>query len=208
VTTQRSAAALIAISVFATIALRIWLRMTGDGETFVQAVWGLYRFFTIWTNTLIGITCAAIAFGRPKTPQTLSNLLLSIIIVAAVYHALLARLNDFTGLDAVVDTMLHTVIPLAFVGFWLAYARKSKLTYNDILLWLVLPLVYCIYAMTRAQFDGVYPYFFLNLGHLGPTRTGLNVVGLLIAFSGVGAAIVVTAKLLSRLEARAQSSNP
>ena len=205
-TLARAAAVLIAIGVFATIALRIWLRMTDDGETFVQAVWGMYRFYTIWTNTLIGMACGLIALGRPRTPQSLSNLLLSIIIVAAVYYALLARLNDFTGLDAVVDTMLHTVIPLAFVGFWLILVPKSTLTYKDILPWLILPLVYCICAMMRAQFDGVYPYFFLNLGDLGLMRTALNVMGLLIAFSCMGAAIVLAAKLLSRLNPRVEAN--
>jgi len=195
---QRSTAALIAFSVFATIALRIYLRMTDDGETFFQAVWGIYRFFTLWTNTLIGVACGLIALGRPKSPQVLSKLLLSIIIVAAVYHALLAQMNDFTGLDALVDTMLHTVIPLAFVGYWFVFVRKSDLGFKDIPPWLVLPFIYCIYAMIRAQFDGVYPYFFLNLDELGVMQTVLNVLGLLVAFSVVGGLIVLAAKALSR----------
>ncbi len=205
-TFRRSAAALIALGVFATIALRIWLRMADDGEAFFEAVWGMYRFFTIWTNTLIGFACAAIAIGRPKSSQSLSGLLLSIIIVAVVYHALLAQLNTFTGLDALVDNMLHTVIPFAFAGFWLLFVEKSELRFASVLSWLILPFVYCLYAMGRAQFDGVYPYFFLNLADLGPMRTGVNVIGLLIAFSCVGAAIVVSAKLLVRFEARLQRS--
>ena len=51
--------------------------------------------------------------------------------------------------------------------------------------------------MVRAQVDGDYPYFFLNLAELGPVRTGVNILGLLLAFAGVGAVIVVAAKLLS-----------
>ena len=203
-TLYRGSAGLIAIGAFATIALRIWLRMTDDGDTLVEAVWDMYRFFTLWMNTLIGVACATIALGRYGSAQALSGLLLSIVIVAAVYHALLARFNDFTGLDALVDNMLHTVIPVAFVVFWLAFVRKSDLRFKDILPWLVLPLVYCIYAMGRAQFDGVYPYFFLNLADLGLARTMLNIIGLLIAFACVGAAIVLVAKLLARFEQSAE----
>lgn len=199
-TLRRSIAAVIAVGVFGTIALRVWLRMSGDGETVTEALWGMYRFYTVWTNTLIGVACSAIAVGRATSPQVLSKLLLSIIIVAVVYHALLAHLNDFSGLDALVDTMLHTAIPLAFVGYWIVFVRKSELVFKDIAPWLILPFAYCIYAMARAQVDGVYPYFFLNLDDLGPFKTALNIGGLLIAFSVVGVGIIGMAKGLSRFD--------
>ena len=195
---RRTAAALLALGVFAAIATRIWLRMDGDGESFGEAVWAMYRFYTIWTNTLIGLACGALALGRRVSPQMFSNLLLSIIVVAAVYHALLAHLNAFTGLDAVVDALLHTVVPVGFGLFWLIFVPKVDLRFADILPWLILPLVYCIYAMARAQVDGVYPYFFLNLDNLGLARTALNIVGLLIAFAGIGALIVLLARGLAK----------
>lgn len=196
-TARRLFAACLALGVFATIATRIWLRMDGDGETLAEAVWGMYRFYTIWTNTLVGIACGVVALGRRVAPQMFGNHLLSILIVAGVYHALLAHLNDFTGLDAMVDAMLHTVVPLGFGAFWLAYVPKAPLRFADILPWLGLPLVYCLYAMARAQVDGVYPYFFLDLAELGVVRTALNILGLLIAFAGVGALIVLLARVLS-----------
>nr|WP_281496153.1 Pr6Pr family membrane protein [Marivita sp. S6314] len=173
--------------------------MSEHGETVIDAVWSIYRFFTIWTNTLIGFACARIASGARVSPKGLSGLLLSILIVASVYHALLASLNDYTGIDAVVDSLLHTIVPMAFALFWLTCVAKHALRYRDILPWLILPLVYCIYAMIRAQADGVYPYFFLNLANLGLARTALNVLGLLLVFAGVGALIVLVAKALTRL---------
>jgi hypothetical protein len=39
-------------------------------------------------------------------------LLLAIGAVSIVYHLLLASLVSFTGLEAVIDEMLHTVIPV------------------------------------------------------------------------------------------------
>ena len=97
----RVSAALIAVAVFATLALRIWLRMTQDEESVVEAVWGMYRYYTIWTNTLIGVVCTTVALGRAVRPQTLGNMFLSIIIVAAVYHALLADMNQSTSIKPV-----------------------------------------------------------------------------------------------------------
>jgi len=45
--------------------------------------------------------------------------------------------------------------------------------------------------MVRAGFfGGRYPYHFLNLSDRGPLRTGINIFGLLVVFSGFGALIV------------------
>lgn len=203
-TLPRACAAIIALSVMASLATRLWLRVHVDGENVAEALWGMYLFYTIWTNTLIGLACAALATGQRVTARTFSNLLLSIIIVAAVYHALLAQMNDFAGIDRLVDTMFHTAIPLGFALFWLAFVPKSGLRFGDIPYWLILPLVYCLYAMTRAQVDGDYPYFFLDLADLGPARTAVNILGLLIAFAGIGALIVLLARVLSRFDRAAQ----
>jgi len=81
---------------------------------------------------------------------------------------------------------------------------KSGLRLGDIPYWLILPLVYCLYAMTRAQVDGDYPYFFLDLADLGLARTVVNILGLLIAFAGVGAVIVLLARVLSRFDRAAR----
>lgn len=201
---RRTFATVIALGAFSTIAIRIWLRMDADGESLGEAVWSMYRYYTIWTTTLIGIACACVALSRGVKAQTLTGLLLSIIIVAVVYHALLARLNDFVGIDAFIDTMLHTVIPIAFAAFWIVFVPKAGLRNGHILEWLVLPFVYCIYAMIRAQFDGEYPYFFLNLTELGITRTALNILGLLIAFAVIGALIVWVAHWIDRIASRVE----
>jgi hypothetical protein len=199
VTLARAIAAAIALGVFATIATRIGLRMDRESAGFLDTLWFNYRYYTIWTNTLIGLACARIALGRGESPKYLSGLLLSIGIVGAVYHALLAHLNDYTGIDLVIDHMLHTILPLGFAAFWVVFVTKSGLRYRDVLPWLILPLVYCIYAMIRAQFDGVYPYFFLNLAQLGPARTVFNIFGLLCAFALLGSLIVFVERLLVRL---------
>jgi hypothetical protein len=45
--------------------------------------------------------------------------LLAIGAVSIVYHLLLASLVSFTGLEAVIDEMLHTVIPVLYAVYWL-----------------------------------------------------------------------------------------
>lgn len=197
-TAKRVSAGAIALLVLGALVLRIWLRMDQQDETLGQAIWALYRFFTIWTNTLVGVVAACVAIGQKPTASLQTGLLLSISIVAIVYHALLAKFNDYAGLDWVADHLVHTVIPLAYAVYWLMFVRKSQLRLSQLPYWLILPLVYCIFAMTRGALDGVYPYFFLNLADLGFARTALNVFGLLVAFAGIGAVLVFAGRALHR----------
>lgn len=198
-TAKRLCAALLALAVCVTIVTRIWLRIDRYDIGLLDTLAFNYRYFTIWTNTLIGLTCASVALGGREPAKVQGGLLLSIAMVAIVYHVLLAHLRDYRGIDRVIDVMLHTALPLGFAGYWLIFVKKAHLRYADILPWLILPLVYCIVAMLRAAFlDGRYPYHFLNLADLGPLRTGINIFGLLVVFSGFGALIVWAGQRLGR----------
>ncbi|MCI5112785.1 MAG: Pr6Pr family membrane protein [Marivita sp.] len=198
-TAKRLCAALLALAVCVTIVTRIWLRIDRYDIGLLDTLAFNYRYFTLWTNTLVGLTCAWVALGGREPAKVQGGLLLSIAMVAIVYHVLLAHLRDYQGIDRVIDVMLHTALPLAFAGYWLAFVKKAHLRYADILPWLILPLLYCIVAMLRATFlDGRYPYHFLNLADLGPLRTGINIFGLLVVFSGFGALIVWAGQRLGR----------
>lgn len=198
-TAKRLSAALLALSVCVTIVTRIWLRIDRYDVGLIETLAFNFRYFTIWTNTLVGVTCAWVALGGREPAKVQGGLLLSIAMVAIVYHVLLAHLRDYRGIDMVIDVMLHTLIPLGFACYWLVFVRKSNLRFPDILPWLILPLLYCIVAMVRAGFfDGRYPYHFLNLDDLGVVRTGINIFGLLVVFSGFGAIIVLVGQKLGR----------
>ena len=130
----------------------------------VGALWIDYRFFTIWAHTLVGLVCAAIALGRVPPHWLTAGPALAIALVAGVYHALLAEGRNLTGLDLVVDAMLHSVVPAGFILFWMFALPKGRLAWRDLLIWSAYPIVYSIYAIVRGTFDGVYPYFFLDVG--------------------------------------------
>jgi hypothetical protein len=200
VTAKRICAAILALAVLVTITTRIGLRMERRGAGLLDTLWLNYRFFTLWTNTLVGLACARVALGGRVSAKIQSGLLLSISMVALVYHVLLAHLRTYNGIDMVIDNMLHTFVPLGFAAYWLVFVDKGALVYKDVLPWLILPLLYCITAMVRAGFDGRYPYHFLNLSDLGLFKTSLNILGLLLVFSAVGAVIVWAGQRLGRSE--------
>jgi len=107
----RAVAGLLAAAVWVTLVARLWLTATEDNLSYLAAAWHDLRYFTIWTNTLIGAVCTALALGW-RVPQWMcAGMALSIALVAGVYHALLAAGRNLVGLDWAIDLMLHTVIP-------------------------------------------------------------------------------------------------
>jgi hypothetical protein len=157
--------------------------MRADGSGPFDALWSMYRFFTVITNTAVGIVAAMVAMGVRPGPQVQGALLLAIGAVAVVYHLLLASLVFQTGLEAVLDEMLHTVIPAVYALYWLLFAPKEGLSYGAVPLWLSYPLVYCGYALMRGERStGSIPIPFLDVAAEGMISVSFNVLGLLAAF--------------------------
>ena len=131
-----------------------------------EVVWWMLRYFTILTNALVAATFLRMVLtGRTARAAWLGGLTLWIGIVGVVYHLLLAR--ELTGFALVTDHMVHTVVPGLTVLYWLGFAPKGGLRLAHAGQWILWPLLYVIYALIRAQVDGVYPYFFVNLDTQG-----------------------------------------
>jgi hypothetical protein len=192
----RILAGAIALGVVVTLGLRLGVTMETQGGGPGGALWAMYRFFTVITNTAVGIVAAMVAMGARPGVQVQAALLLAIGAVSIVYHLLLASLVSFTGLEAVVDEMLHTVIPVLYAVYWIAFAPKDGLTYRAVPLWLTYPLVYCGYALLRGEVDGVYPYPFLDVGAEGMTSVGFNIAAMLLVFWMAGLMIVAVGRAM------------
>lgn len=195
---MRIAAAFIAIAVFVTIAIRIYLKIEATELGLFGALWDIYRFFTVWTNTLVGVICGAIALGVRPAQRATACFALAIAIVGGVYHAVLAKLVNFEGLSWVIDQMVHTVVPIAFVVFWVVMLPKNRLKLTSLAYWLAYPLIYCVYAIGRGMSDGIYPYPFLDVGTLGANAVAVNVVGLLGVFVVGSMLLLGIARVLPR----------
>lgn len=168
----------------------------GQEDLAVRA-WIMLRYFTILTNLLVAAVMAAVALGRRPPVDLLATASLGIVIVGAVYHALLAPPQPLPGWEWWTDLGYHTVVPLGAALWWLAFGGHG-LRLRRLWLWLTWPMSYCVYALARGQADGIYPYFFLDLGRFGAAQVGLNVLGLLAAFALAGALLWGSARALGR----------
>ncbi|WP_417268933.1 Pr6Pr family membrane protein [Celeribacter sp.] len=159
-----------------------------------------FKFFTLWTNVLVMGLFARIAWTR-RLPHDgwLAATTLWLLIVMTVWHVLLGNDTPPTGLDWISDTLFHSVAPVALALWWVAFAPKVRLGWHHAALWLLWPLIYLVYAVTRGLFTGFYPYFFIDLEALGWGGL-LGWAGkFLIAFYLAGLLIVAMGKLINRL---------
>jgi hypothetical protein len=92
--------------------------------------------------------------------------------------------------------LLHAVVPVRYVVYWLMLAPKSRLAWKSVLLWLIYPLAYLIYALARGTLSGRYSYPFIDVGELGYSRVFLKTAMLLCVFVGAGLLAVTVSRWL------------
>lgn len=151
-----------------------------------------FGFFTILTNLMVCCYLWAQYLPVPQrikqffnTPGVQTALTIYILLVGLVYNTLLRSAWNPTGLQRVVDELLHTIMPLFMLLFWVLFAKKGGLGFRNILYWSIYPLLYLIYILVKGHFSGHYPYPFLNVEVLGMQRVLFNSFWILGFFMGL-----------------------
>ena len=168
-------------------------------------IFNFFSYFTILTNLLVAasLTCVLLIpntkFGRLfslLTAQT--GVALYIAIVAIVANTLLVGLVDLSGIEWVLDKMLHVVNPILYLVFWWFFRTKGTLHLHDGIYWLVYPVLYLVYTMIRGAVLHWYPYPFLNADKLGYGRVSLNIGVMLLVFLAAGLLLVYFTRAIRR----------
>ncbi len=93
-------------------------------------------------------------------------------------------------------------MPLLVPLFWLAFDPKGHLRRHDPLLWLLLPLAYYAYGLTRGALEGRYPYPFMDVARIGWGMAGAYAAAMGVLVAGVGLVWVDGGRGNSRLTPR------
>ncbi|MFN0257544.1 Pr6Pr family membrane protein [Pedobacter ureilyticus] len=153
-----------------------------------------FSYFTIDSNLLVALCSTSILFFRSTSvgrffakPQVIAAIAIYIIVVALVYNAVLRFLWAFEGWSMVLNELLHVVVPLMFLGYWIYFVPKQQLQWKHIWFWLIYPLVYTIFVLFRGNYSGFYPYPFLNVTKFGIEKVVVNcaIITLLFAFLSI-----------------------
>lgn len=177
----------------------------GNGMTPLGAVWRFLIFFTVLSNLLVAISMTAIALAPASAAgrffsksSVLASISVYMFIVGVVYNAALRNIWNPTGRDRVADELLHVVMPLLCLMYWIFFATKKGLQWKHAFYWLSFPAFYVAYALIRGRTEGFYPYFFIDLDKLSAAKVILNSTILLAVFVVVGLLFVAIGKRLSR----------
>lgn len=186
------------------LAAQLYLIIENRVVSVAETVIRYFSFFTILTNIIVAY-CASVLFlnrnSKPVSffnkPATITAITVYIIVVGIVYNAILRFLWQPQGLQYIVDELLHTVIPLLFLLFWILYAPKYSLKYKQAFAWLIYPLVYVIYTAIHGAITDYYPYPFINVAELGYKKVLINTGGLMIVFLGLSLFFIAIARFMN-----------
>jgi hypothetical protein len=168
-----------------------------SGWSLVKAIIQILSFFTILTNLLIAFSQTVLCFiPRSRLGNFLSkpsiaiNLVIYITVVGLVYNLVLRHLWTPQGLAQIADELLHSLIPLLYIVFWVVSVPKGHNRWKNILLGLAYPLGYSIYTLIRGTLTGLYPYPFMDVGIHGYPVVFINMSLVLLLFLFVGLAFL------------------
>lgn len=175
------------------------------GQTLAQGLLSFFSFFTVLTTILI-ITClvstsyfSSTRLGRFFSRASIqAGLVIYIIIVASIYHILLAHLWCPEGLNLYADSVLHYGLPGAYVMYWVLYTPKGLLHWHHAVTWAGFPAAYSVYILVRGYFTNSYPYHFGNVTELGYARALINAGCIIIGFIVAGLILVCFDRWLAK----------
>jgi hypothetical protein len=131
-------------------------------------------------------------------PSILASTAVYISIVGLIYNIVLRKLWLPIGDQKLADEVLHVIVPVLYVAYWLLFAPKYYLQWKDTFIWLCYPAAYVVYAIVRGAIEGFYPYPFINLNEQSATKVLMNIAVLLLIFFTIGFIFIWVAKKMTR----------
>jgi len=177
----RGVVALLAVGA---VCLQAWHLMQIDRFALSQFI----SFFTIQSNLIAATVLAIEAAGGFNVPSARRDALrgavvLYLTVTAVVYAVLLSRLPIVKEIvHPWADPVLHYVVPLFALVDWVVMPPPSKPSFRRALLWIIYPLGYLTFSLTRGALTGWYPYPFLNPNSPGGWTAVAIVSSILILF--------------------------
>ncbi|WP_034045492.1 Pr6Pr family membrane protein [Wocania ichthyoenteri] len=182
-------------------------RQTGIPEMIIR----FFSFFTILTNILVALYFTASTFNLKIVPfkwffskGTLTAITAFILIVGLVYQIALRGVWQPTGLQYIVDELLHTIIPLYVFIYWCFNVSKNDLQIKPIFRWLLYPVLFIIFILVRGYFSGFYPYPFLDVPEIGYDKTLLNIVIIFITTLTMLTILLLVGKTIIKKQTKIQ----
>lgn len=174
------------------VGLQLWVTLTSREVSILHSLIRFFSYFTILTNSLVAIYFTCLWLFPSSKPglffskfSTTTAITVYILVVGIIYNLLLRNIWPVTGWGKVADELLHSVIPVYFLIYWIFFTEKEKLQWKHALPWLYYPLAYLVYTLIRGTITHTYPYPFINVIKLGYPQALINCLGVGLVFYGL-----------------------
>ncbi|MGC4103222.1 Pr6Pr family membrane protein [Ferruginibacter sp.] len=183
-----------------TLALQFYLIIVNRQASVPETIVRYFSYFTILTNILVAISFTMVAvkgftgnyfFTRTST---LTAIAVYISIVGLTYNVILRFQWAPQGMDRVVDELLHLIIPVLYIFFWVKFVPRKNLQWKLIAPWAIYPLAYFGYTIVRGPSAQWYPYPFMNVTVLGYNKVLFNSAMVTLVFVIIAALFIAIAK--------------
>ena len=170
------------------LAVQFYLILLNRAASVAETVIRFFSFFTVLINILVGICFIASLFKQSSfftRPKILTAIAVYISIVGLVYNLILRSYWAPVGLNKLADELLHVIVPVTFLLYWIFFVPKKPLAWLNTINWLALPAIYLIYTFVRGHYFHYYPYPFINVTELGYSTALINSALVCAAFLAV-----------------------
>lgn len=165
---------------------------------------GFFGYYTNLSNILVCIYFIGQVFQFPMPNQWDLIVMLTITVTFLIYHFILSPEQFNAHKEGRLswnffcpsNMLLHYILPVSTIFFWIFFAEKTDLRWFDGLFFLIIPLLYCIYIAIRKAFHipiskngNIYPYPFMDVDRFGMKVVARNILFLLVTFALLGTAV-------------------
>ena len=172
------------------------------GFSFAKAATNFFSYFTVLSNILVAVTLTSELLS-PRSFMARSfvqaAIAVFIFIVGLVYNLVLRTIWSPEGWQLLADNLLHVVVPVLYLLYWVLFSLKRSLGVKHLGAWLIFPACYLGYSLIRGKIADWYPYPFLNTPDLGYQKVLSNSAMVLVS-------IIVTSLLILWINNRTKLS--
>jgi len=138
-------------------------------------------YFTNLSNVIVAIVFTMLARNPYRRGAVWSAVrmdsLVMISITGLIYAIVLAPDAQVEGLDIIVNSIKHYIVPVMTVLLWLLLGPRRQLTFTSVFTALAIPIAWAGYTLIRGEFIAAYPYGFLNVVAYGLPAVLVNIAG-------------------------------
>ena len=200
---------IIAILGWFAVITQLYLIIANRQVSVTETLFRYFAYFTVDTNIIVAL-CFTFILLDPKyrlgnffsRPATITAITVYITIVGIVYNVILRSQWTPTGLQMIVDELLHTAIPVLVIMFWLVFVPIEELKWKNAFPWLIYPAIYMIYALIHGAITKFYPYPFVDVNELGYNKALINTGGVLLVILILSLALIGTGKLMKKIDSK------